>query len=89
MDDMLIFGTDTEAVKDIKKFLSSKFNIKDMRLTNVILEINIVRTIDGCALTQSHYIENVLMKYKSFDLVIVYMLYDYVHKLEGNNGKVV
>ena len=32
VDDMLIFGTNTEVVKDTKKFLSSKFSIKDMGL---------------------------------------------------------
>ena len=35
------------------------------------------------------YIENVLTKYKYTNLAIVYMLYDYVHKLKENSGKVV
>ena len=60
-----------------------------MGLANVILGIKIVSTIEGCALTQSHYIENVLIKYKYFDLTIVYTSYDYVHKLEENCRKVV
>ena len=89
VDDMLIFGTDIEAVKGTKKYLSSKFNIKDMGLADVILGIKIVRTTKGCALTQSHYIENIFAKYKYFDLVIIYMVYYYVLKLEENSGNVV
>ena len=49
--DMLIFGTDTDAVKVTKKFLSSKFSIKDMRLVDVILGINIVRIVKEFTLT--------------------------------------
>ena len=84
---MLIFDIDTEAVKDTKKILSSKFSTKDMGLVDVILRIKIVRISEGLALTQSHYIENVLTKYKYSDLTIVYTSYDYVHKLEENNEK--
>ena len=51
VDDMVIFGTDTEAVKDTMKFLLFKFNIKDMGLANVILGIKIVSTTKGCTLT--------------------------------------
>ena len=41
---MLIFSTDTEVMKDTKKFLSSKSNIKDMKLADVILRIKIIGT---------------------------------------------
>ena len=50
VDDMLIFAIDTEVVKDTKKFLSSKFNIKDMGLADVILGIKIMRTTEGFTL---------------------------------------
>ncbi|GKD00676.1 zinc finger, CCHC-type containing protein, partial [Tanacetum coccineum] len=37
VDDMLIFGTNQDQVDKTKKFLSSKFSIKDMREADVIL----------------------------------------------------
>ena len=44
VNDMLIFGIGIEVVKDTKKFLVSKFNIKNIGLANVILGIKITRT---------------------------------------------
>ncbi|GJX16474.1 zinc finger, CCHC-type containing protein [Tanacetum coccineum] len=41
VDDMLIFGTDQNQVDKTKKFLSSKFSIKDMGEADVILGIKI------------------------------------------------
>ena len=37
MDDMLIFGTDLDRVNETKNFLSSKFEMKYMGETDVIL----------------------------------------------------
>lgn len=47
--------------------LNSKFDIKDMRLTNVILGVKIFRTPDGHVLNQSHYVENILEKFNKDD----------------------
>ncbi|GJW65330.1 zinc finger, CCHC-type containing protein [Tanacetum coccineum] len=46
-DDMLIFGTDQNQVDKTKKFLSSKFSMKDMGETDVILGIKIKRENKG------------------------------------------
>jgi hypothetical protein len=40
--DLLIFGTSLEVVHNTKKFLSSKFYMKDMGETNIILGIKIL-----------------------------------------------
>ncbi|CAM8902387.1 unnamed protein product [Rhodiola kirilowii] len=64
VDDMLIFGTSLECINQTKDFLSSKFFMKDMGEAEVILGIRIERVEGGIALTQSHYIEKVLKKYK-------------------------
>ncbi|GJZ14044.1 zinc finger, CCHC-type containing protein [Tanacetum coccineum] len=39
IDDMLIFGTDQNQVDKTKKFLSSKFSMKDMKEADVILDL--------------------------------------------------
>ncbi|GJX99928.1 zinc finger, CCHC-type containing protein [Tanacetum coccineum] len=44
VDDMLIFGTDQNQVDKIKKFLSSKFSMKDMGEADVILDFSPVST---------------------------------------------
>ncbi|CAM9000448.1 unnamed protein product [Rhodiola kirilowii] len=65
VDDMLIFRTNLlECINQTKDFLSSKFSMKDMGEAEVILVIRIERVEGGIALTQSHYIEKVLKKYK-------------------------
>ncbi|GJV44927.1 zinc finger, CCHC-type containing protein, partial [Tanacetum coccineum] len=44
VDDMLIFGTDRNQVDKNKKFLSSKFSMKDMGEVDVILDCSLVST---------------------------------------------
>ena len=62
VDDMLIFGTDEETIIQTKLFLSSKFDMKDMGVADVILGIRITRNGNGLVLSQSHYIDKVLKK---------------------------
>ena len=63
VDDMLIMGSNSDVIKETKKLLCSNFDMKDMGVADVILGIKIVKTPDGLALTQSHYIEKVLQKF--------------------------
>ena len=44
VDDMLIFGTSLEVVCETKKFLDSKFDMKDLGEAEVILGIKITKT---------------------------------------------
>ncbi|GJY10360.1 zinc finger, CCHC-type containing protein [Tanacetum coccineum] len=57
VDDMLIFDTDQVQVDLTKKFLSSRFSMKDMGEVDVILGIRIKHESNGIAISQSHYIE--------------------------------
>ncbi|GJV21218.1 zinc finger, CCHC-type containing protein [Tanacetum coccineum] len=57
VDDMLIFGTDQVQVDLTKKFLSSRFSMKDMGEADVISGIRIKHESNGIAISQSHYIE--------------------------------
>ncbi|GJZ50608.1 zinc finger, CCHC-type containing protein [Tanacetum coccineum] len=87
VDDMLIFGTDQNQVDKTKKFLSSKFFMKDMGEADVILGIKIKHENKGIVITQSHYIEKILKKFNRKDCSPVSTPMDPVEKLKPNTGK--
>ncbi|GJR43063.1 zinc finger, CCHC-type containing protein, partial [Tanacetum coccineum] len=87
VDDMLIFGTDRNQVDKTKKFLSSKFSMKDMGEADVILGIKIKRENKGIVITQSHYIEKILKKFNREDCSPVSTPMDPIEKLKPNTGK--
>ncbi|GJU50151.1 zinc finger, CCHC-type containing protein [Tanacetum coccineum] len=87
VDDMLIFGTDQNQVDKTKKFLSSRFSMKDMGEADVILGINIKRENKGIVITQSHYIKKILKKFNREDCSPVSTPIDPVEKLKPNTGK--
>ena len=63
VDDKLILGSSNNIIIATKKMLSSKFDMKDLGVVDVILAIKISRTSGGLALSQSHYIEKILEKF--------------------------
>ncbi|GJU31771.1 zinc finger, CCHC-type containing protein [Tanacetum coccineum] len=87
VDDMLFFGTDQNQVDETKKFLSSRFSMKDMGEADVLLGIKIKRKNKGIFITQSHYIEKRLKKFNREDCSSVNTLMDPVEKLKPNTGK--
>jgi hypothetical protein len=60
VDDILIFGTSTRVIDEIKSFLSRCFDMKDLGPTDVILNIKLIKSDDGITLNQSHYAEKIL-----------------------------
>ncbi|GKB58389.1 zinc finger, CCHC-type containing protein, partial [Tanacetum coccineum] len=67
VDKILVSGTYQVQVDLTKEFLSSRFSIKDMGEADVILVIKIKHESNGIAISQSHYIANVLKKFNYFD----------------------
>ena len=67
VDDMLIIGSDDKMVKSTKAMLSTRFDMKDMGLTDVILGVKILRTSNGLILSQSHYVDKILNKFNKDD----------------------
>ena len=61
VDDMLIVGSDD------KIMLNSRFDMKDMRLADVILGIKITRISNRLILSQSHYVDKILEKFNKDD----------------------
>nr|GEW87378.1 zinc finger, CCHC-type [Tanacetum cinerariifolium] len=87
VDDMLIFGTDQNQVAKTKKFLSSRFSMKDMGEADVILGIKIKHENKRTIITQSHYIEKILKKFNREDCSSVSTPMDPVEKLKPNTAK--
>ncbi|GJY24600.1 zinc finger, CCHC-type containing protein [Tanacetum coccineum] len=89
VDDMLIFGTDQVQVDLTKKFLSSRFSMKDMGEADVILGIRIKLESNRIAISQSYYIEKVLKKFNYFDCTPVSTPMHTSEKRMPNNGQAV
>nr|GEV50095.1 zinc finger, CCHC-type [Tanacetum cinerariifolium] len=89
VDDMLIFGTDRNQVDKTKKFLSSKFSMKDMGEADIILGIKIKRKNKEIVITKSHYIEKILKKFNREDCSPVSTPMDPVKKLKPDTSKLV
>jgi hypothetical protein len=61
VDDILIFGTNLNVIKKTKDFLSRCFEMKDLGVADVILNIKLLRDDNGViTLLQSHYVEKIL-----------------------------
>ena len=67
VDDILIMDSNNEIIKTTKEMFNNKFDMKDLGVADVILGIKISKTSDGLILSQSHYIEKILKKFKQND----------------------
>ena len=67
VDDILIFGTNIDAINVVKSFVSKSFNMKDLGEADVILNIKLIKNESGITLTQSHYVEKVLSRFGFMD----------------------
>ena len=64
VDDILIFGTNLNLIKEVNDFLSNNFEMKDLGVADVILNIKLQREGNGgVTLLQSHYVEKVLTRF--------------------------
>nr|AAL31082.1 putative polyprotein [Oryza sativa Japonica Group] len=67
VDDVLIFGTNLEVINEVKSFLSQNFDMKDLGVVDVILNIKLIRGENGITLLQSHYVEKILNRFGYID----------------------
>nr|GEW34182.1 hypothetical protein [Tanacetum cinerariifolium] len=81
--------TDQNQVDKTKKFLSSKFSMKNMGEADVILGIKIKHKNKGIVITRSYYIEKILKKFNRKDCSPVSTLMNPVEKLKPNTDKYV
>lgn len=78
IDDMLTIGCNIIIIKATKQRLANKFEMKDISVAYIILGIKISRTAQGLVLSQSHYVDKILNKYKKHDIVIAKTTIDLV-----------
>ena len=73
VDDMLLIGNNMDAIKELKKQVSSKFNMKDLSATNFNLGMEIKRdqATKNIWLNQTKYIEIVLKRFNMQDCKLV------------------
>ena len=64
VDNMLIISKNIIDINATKRMLSKSFDMKDLGVADFILGIKIYRPPQGLALSQSHYIDKVLDKFK-------------------------
>ena len=87
VDDILIMGSNNEVIKTTKEMFNNKFDMKDLGVANVILGIKISKTSDELILSQSHYIEKILKKFKQNYSSPMRIHVDVNLHLSKNNGK--
>ena len=87
VDDMLIVGSDDEMIKSTKAMLSTRFDMKDMGLADVILGVKILRTSDGLVLSQSHYVDKILDKFSNDDSGVARTPIDVNLHMSKNRGE--
>jgi len=65
VDDILIFGNNIDVIQEVKDFISNNFEMKDLGVADVILNIKLLRDEEngGVTLLQSHYVEKVLSRF--------------------------
>lgn len=56
VDDMLILSSTIGTIDGTKEMSPSNFDMKDMKTTNVILVIEIIKSYDGLMLSQEQYV---------------------------------
>ena len=86
VDDLLIFGTNMKGILDTKKYLTSQFKMKDLGEVDTILGIKVKKYSGGYALSQSHFIEKVLLKFQHLKFKEANTPYDSSIKLLENSG---
>ena len=89
VDDMLIFGTNMKGVCEIKKYLSSLFQMKDLNGVDTILGIKIKRHGEGFSLCQSHYVEKVLQRFEHLNIKEVNTSFNRSIKLGENTRRAI
>jgi hypothetical protein len=86
VDDILIFGTSTRLIDEIKSFLSRSFDMKDLESADIILNIKLIKSDDRITLNQSHYTEKILSRFGFEECKISPTPYDAsikLHKFKG------
>ena len=86
VDDMLITGSNNNIIIATKRMLTCEFDMKDLDVADVIIGMNFSRKSYGLVLSQSHYVKNVLEKFRKYDDSLVRTPVDVNLHLTKNKG---
>ena len=86
VDDMLIIGSNNNIIIATKRMLTCEFDIKDLDVVDVIIGMIFSRKSYGLVLSQSHYVKNVLEKFRKYDDSLVRTPIDVNLHLTKNRG---
>ena len=86
VDDMIIIGSN-DRISSTKKMLSQHFDMKDLGIADVILGMKITKTSEGYALSQSHYVKQVLDKFDKDSKAMSRTPIEFNCNLKKNFGK--
>nr|GEW71530.1 retrotransposon protein, putative, Ty1-copia subclass [Tanacetum cinerariifolium] len=78
--------TNDKMIKSTKDMLKSKFDMKDMGLVDVILDIKIIRTHNRLVLSQAHYVDKILNTHNARDSSLARTPIDTSLHLSKNRG---
>lgn len=87
VDDMFIMCNHMDEIKETKRFLSSIFKMKDLGKVDTILGIKVTKNSGDFYLSQSHYIESVINKFKHLNIKNCSTPLDPSSKLMKNDGR--
>ncbi|KAB2615038.1 hypothetical protein D8674_021626 [Pyrus ussuriensis x Pyrus communis] len=67
VDDIIITGSASDAISQVINALTAEFDTKDLASLHYFLGIQITKTATGLFLSQTKYIQDLLVKYEMFD----------------------
>jgi len=59
--------------------LSNNFNMKDLVVADLILRIKITRKLDGISLSQSHYVNKMIERFKEYEIIEDTIFFSRIH----------
>ncbi|WVZ54109.1 hypothetical protein U9M48_004964 [Paspalum notatum var. saurae] len=62
-----LVAKDIDVINEVKSFLSTKFDMKDLGEADVILNVKLIKDESGITLSQTHYVEKVLSRFGYID----------------------
>ena len=87
VDDMIITGDDMQGIQDLKLFLGSQFEMKDLGPLNYFLGIEVSSSADGYYLTQAKYTSDLISRANITDSKIVDTPIEYNRRLNSHDGE--
>ena len=87
VDEMIITGDDMQGIQDLKLFLGSQFEMKDLGPLNYFLGIEVSSSADGYYLTQAKYTSDLISRANITDSKIVDTPIEYNCRLNSHDGE--